>query len=214
MRDKEGISPSTEKKKKNWKPPNQWATCGRKKKLKKNFSLSLFLPSASRSFSASLSFSSEELWHCLPPAPLMPTSPSPSSSLPPSATSLFLLYEGSQATIIDGGGSESHTRRWKSFRRYQTVGSQLCGGWLAAVALHAIRVAKLWHVAIAPPSLATSTSVSRSQQASFDLLVVMVLSIRDLSAQIIGTLFYANGKTLTVDSSWTELYFEVTISNP
>ena len=51
------------------------------------------------------------------------------------------------------------------------------------------------------------------QSIPLNLLVVMVSSIGDESARIVGTYFHAKTKTLQVDPSQKEPYFEVMILN-
>ena len=116
-------------------------------------------------------------------APQQSTSSLVSLSLSPSSPlsfSLKLVY--SLSSLISGGLPLSSSsgvviscmRRLIRLRQRRHGGPQLRGGWTVTVATRAMCVAMLWLPSFAPPSLATPTANSTSQQVPLYLIIIMV----------------------------------------
>ena len=82
--------------------------------------------------------------------------------------------------------------RWRmKLRGFPFFNAQLYGGWFTTVAASATCMAKPRLPDVALQTLVTRTISSRSQQVSLNLLVIMVPSEHDESAQIVSIFFCA-----------------------
>ena len=117
------------------------------------------------------------------------------------------------SSINDDGDSDGYMGRRRRLKGHQMVRTQLYGGQLVAVVVHATHVVEPRVHSGEFPSSGDVNGGSWSQHAHLDLLFKMVPSVLDESAQIVDTYFCAKIETLQVDPCPTEPCFDVMIPN-